>query len=66
MPLVMHRVGRLDLIDSQLFYIAARDFYNQLAYDESHRRAFRATFQSVAQPDTPYTDILHFTDVVTN
>ena len=58
MPLAISRIGRLDVIDEQLFYLAARDFYSQLGYSESHRQAFASTFQSVAVPDTPYTNIL--------
>lgn len=66
MPLAVSRVGRLEHIDSQLFYVAARDFYSQLTYDQSHQRAFRSTFQAVAQPDNPYADVLTFCDVVAN
>jgi len=60
MPLAISRIGRLDVIDEQLFYLTARDFYSQIDYSESHRRAFATTFQSVAQPDTPYANILTF------
>jgi len=60
MPLAISRIGRLDLIDEQLFYLAARDFYSQLGYSESHRQAFTNTFQSVAASDTPYANILTF------
>jgi len=60
MPLAISRIGRLDLIDEQLFYLAARDFYSQLGYSESHRQAFANTFQSVAAPDTPYANVLTF------
>jgi len=60
MPLAISRIGRLDVIDEQLFYVAARDFYSQLDYNESHRRAFTSTFRSVAATDTPYTNILTF------
>jgi len=60
MPLAISRIGRLDVIDEQLFYLAARDFYSQLDYCKSHREAFTNTFQSVAAPDTPYSNILTF------
>ena len=60
MPLAISRIGRLDLIDEQLFYLAARDFYSQLEYSESHRQAFANTFQSVAAPDTPYANVFTF------
>jgi len=60
MPLAVSRIGRLDVIDEQLFYLAARDFHSQLGYSESHRQAFASTFQAVASPDTPYANILTF------
>jgi len=62
MPMAISRIGRLDVVDEQLFYLAARDFYSQLDYSESHRRAFTTTFQSVAaaNTNTPYTNILTF------
>ena len=63
MPLALSRVGRLQQIDTQLFYIAARDFYSQLSYDQSHQQAFQSTFQAVAQPDNPYATLLTFCDV---
>jgi huntingtin len=58
MPFAVSRVGRLEAVDHQLFLIAAREFYRQLADDESHRQAFIATFKSVAQLDTPYGDVI--------
>lgn len=60
MPLAVSRIGRLDVIDDQLFYLAARDFFDSLHYSESHRDAFTTTFQAVAAADTPYVNILTF------
>ena len=60
MPLVVSRVGRLDRIDTQLFFVASRDFYSQLSYNVSYQRAFTETFRQVEQPDTPYMEILLF------
>jgi len=63
MSLAISRIGRLDVVDEQLFYLSARDFYSQLDYSESHRRAFSTTFHSVAAAstvNTPYTNVLIF------
>jgi len=60
MPLAVSRIGRLDVIDEQLFYLAARDFHSQLGYSESHCQAFTKAFQAVAAADTPYANVLTF------
>lgn len=57
MPLAVSRAGSLDQFNTELFLLAARDFYSQLHYDRTQQDTFVAIFQSVAQPDTPYVKI---------
>ncbi|KAL3864910.1 hypothetical protein ACJMK2_006556 [Sinanodonta woodiana] len=57
LPYVLSRMGKIEPNDRNLFCLSAMDFYWQLT-DESHRRAFQATFQEVAKhPDSPYLDL---------
>lgn len=57
LPLIIDRMGRMETIDRKLFCLAALDFRHQLNED-SQRRTFLATFQAVAQPDSPYADLI--------
>ena len=56
-PHVLGRMGHMDTLDRQLFCLCALDFYRQLT-EEPQRRAFVSTFQAIASPDTPYTDLV--------
>lgn len=56
-PHILGRMGKMETIDRKLFCLAALDFRRQLV-DETQKRAFHSTFQHVAQPDTPYHDLL--------
>ncbi|CAG2108008.1 unnamed protein product, partial [Medioppia subpectinata] len=47
------RFGLLEDDDRQLFFIVCYNFYNELK-SEPNREAFRTTFQSVGEPDSPY------------
>ncbi len=55
---VLGRMGSLDAVDQRLFCISALDFRAQLHMRPDEQRAFRAAFQAVAQPGTPYADLL--------
>ncbi|XP_074640755.1 huntingtin-like [Tubulanus polymorphus] len=57
LPHIVERMGRLDAVDRRLFCLSALDFRGQLT-DETQRRAFLQTFQTVALPDTPYSDLM--------
>jgi len=57
MPYVISRMSRLDSIDQQLFCTSALDFRTRL-HDDAQLRTFHATFQTVAQPGTPYANLL--------
>jgi len=57
-PHILSRIGRLELVDRRLFCLAALDLRAQLS-DVSQRHAFLSTFQAVAQPDTPYLDLVN-------
>jgi len=57
LPHIIDRMGKMEIVDRRLFCIAALDFRHQLT-DESQRRSFMATFQAVAQPDSPYADMI--------
>ncbi|GFO37998.1 huntingtin-like [Plakobranchus ocellatus] len=56
-PHVLGRMGHMELMDRKLFCLCALDFYRQLT-DESHKRAFVSTFQTIAAPDSPYGDLV--------
>ena len=51
-------MGKLDTVDQRLFVLAALDFRTQLHMKPDEQRAFKAAFQSVAQPQTPYAELL--------
>ncbi|XP_029645621.1 huntingtin isoform X2 [Octopus sinensis] len=55
-PHVLGRMGKMETMDCKLFCLAALDFRRQL--DENQERAFHSTFQYVAQPDSPYQELL--------
>ncbi|RUS73694.1 hypothetical protein EGW08_018541 [Elysia chlorotica] len=58
-PHVLGRMGRMELMDRKLFCLCALDFYRQLTED-SQKRAFVSTFQSIAAPDSPYGDLVQY------
>ncbi|KAG1678706.1 Huntingtin [Nymphon striatum] len=64
--LVQQRMGLLENFDSELFCRAALDFRDQKGRDpvnlmeESQRTAFRSTIQVVAEPNTPYINLLSY------
>ena len=53
-------MGSLDTVDQRLFCISALDFRTQLHMRPDEQRAFKAAFQAVAQPQTPYAELLAF------
>lgn len=57
-PHVIGRMGKLEVADQRLFFIAALDFHHQLTLDDGHLRTFQATFQSVAQTEPIYAELL--------
>ncbi|CAH1783183.1 unnamed protein product [Owenia fusiformis] len=57
LPHVIGRMGKLEIVDRKLFCIAALDFRSQLK-DEEEIQVFVKTFQRVAQPETPYSDLV--------
>ncbi|CAL1538264.1 unnamed protein product [Lymnaea stagnalis] len=56
-PHVLGRMGYMEPMDRRLFCLCAVDFYCQLT-DDGHKRAFLATFQTIAAPDSPYSDLV--------
>ena len=58
-PHVLGRMGHMELMDRKLFCLCALDFYRQLTED-SHKRAFVSTFQTIAAPDSPYGDLVQY------
>lgn len=56
-PHVLGRMGKLEIVDRQLFCLAALDFFRQLTED-MHRRTFISTFQTVASQDSPYRELI--------
>ena len=57
LPHVVSRMGKLETIDVRFFIISALDFKTHLT-DSTAGRAFVSTFQAVAAPGTPYTELL--------
>ncbi|XP_005093645.2 huntingtin [Aplysia californica] len=56
-PHVLGRMGHMESLDRQLFCLCALDFYRQLT-EEGQRRAFLSTFQAIAAPESPYSDLV--------
>ncbi|XP_071090376.1 huntingtin-like isoform X1 [Haliotis cracherodii] len=55
-PHVIGRMGKMETIDRKLFCLSALDFKSQLTED---LHVFVSTFQAVAQPDSPYQDLVN-------
>ncbi|CAG2221231.1 HD [Mytilus edulis] len=56
-PHVVNRMGKMEVVDTRLFCVAAMSFYNQLT-DDAQLRAFVSTFQMVISLGAPYTQLL--------
>ncbi|XP_042638571.1 huntingtin [Orycteropus afer afer] len=58
LPHVASRMGRLELVDVNLFCLVATDFYRHQIEGELDRRAFQSVFEAVAAPGSPYHRLL--------
>lgn len=57
-PYLQQRFGCYTHEDKRLFCLAARHFYQSLGEDKTSKEHFLQTIRSVAQPRTPYYDLL--------
>jgi hypothetical protein len=57
-PYLQQRFGCYTHEDKRLFCLAARHFYHSLGEDKTSKDHFLQTIKNVAQPRTPYFDLL--------
>ena len=57
-PYLQQRFGSYTFEDKRLFCLAARHFYHSLGEDQTSKDHFFQTIKNVAQPRTPYYDLL--------
>uniref|UniRef100_A0A8D3BJV3 Huntingtin n=1 Tax=Scophthalmus maximus TaxID=52904 RepID=A0A8D3BJV3_SCOMX len=58
LPHVISRMGSSEVVDINLFCLAAMDFYRHQIDEELDRRAFQSVFETVASPGSPYYQLL--------